>query len=780
MGRLGIPIVGIAMLLLLAVPSAAGRPLAPPVAPLATQAPVVPGPAGPTGALFVAPDGSDRNACTLAAPCRQIGAALLHATPGAVISVATGTYRAVSVTGIVGLASAPIVIQASGPRVVLRAGTDPDDPADSLRIVDSAYVTVEGLSADGASGSDVLIEGSHNVTVANGSFDNASAVGILVDASSQVALTNDRIEGTSAGPGIEVRGPAAGVAIVGGLLARNQGPGLRVLPGSGNGSAASAVTGLLLEDTVLRANAATGSAAVDLVVVQGSIVANDLLYGNLGGGIDLLGGASGPGPRGDLVGYDTVVLGSSDRWALTLSNASGANTVEDNIFVRAGSLPTGIAYGSAADANATESDHNILSEVRPALGSAAVPLATWQSEGYETDSFTASPTSLFVNSRADDFDLLPTSAAIGRGVALPGITTDLDGAARPVDGPTDLGCFEYVPTDRSPLTLSIDSASTSGPAPFTAELTARSSGGVAPYTYLWNFGDGTEASGAEVDHTYRAPGVYTVELVGTDGRGDRSVGTLNLTVVAPGGPGFPVTFRPLDLPPDLAWSIALDGTTISGTGALTVLDVPASTLVLAAAPVYEAQPYLRWTPPSAVWVNVTGPASVPIEFTPYVYLQNNASGAGGTVSPGSGWWPDGASIGLTAVARPGYVFDGWSGTGSDSYTGPQRTAGLVLAASIAEVAHFALGPPATAVGPITRTAGTFVWPTLTADWSIVALSAVVLAAVGLTNYRGELRRRFLRSGRSGVPIVFPAPWMEAITPAPPAASASPPPWLESP
>jgi PKD repeat protein len=35
----------------------------------------------------------------------------------------------------------------------------------------------------------------------------------------------------------------------------------------------------------------------------------------------------------------------------------------------------------------------------------------------------------------------------------------------------------------------------------------------------WDFGDGTTGSGREVDHTYSAPGTYTVVLTVTDKHG---------------------------------------------------------------------------------------------------------------------------------------------------------------------------------------------------------------------------------------------------------------------
>ena len=47
-------------------------------------------------------------------------------------------------------------------------------------------------------------------------------------------------------------------------------------------------------------------------------------------------------------------------------------------------------------------------------------------------------------------------------------------------------------------------------------FTASTIGGSSPYTYSWNFGDTTTATGSTVTHTYSATGTYTVALTTTD------------------------------------------------------------------------------------------------------------------------------------------------------------------------------------------------------------------------------------------------------------------------
>jgi type II secretory pathway pseudopilin PulG len=49
-------------------------------------------------------------------------------------------------------------------------------------------------------------------------------------------------------------------------------------------------------------------------------------------------------------------------------------------------------------------------------------------------------------------------------------------------------------------------------------------------SYVWSFGDGTSATGAQVSHTYNAVGTYNATLTVYDGRGGVGVSTVTVTV----------------------------------------------------------------------------------------------------------------------------------------------------------------------------------------------------------------------------------------------------------
>jgi PKD repeat protein len=221
------------------------------------------------------------------------------------------------------------------------------------------------------------------------------------------------------------------------------------------------------------------------------------------------------------------------------------------------------------------------------------------------------------------------------------------------------------------------SGPSSGSAPRNVTMDARAGGGIAPYSYTWEFGDGSAATGMDVTHTYQCSSstaengtcVYHVTLTTTDSNGTSVVSTATVSVssqstmmvsvtaspavgVAPLAVNFAASAAGGSQPYAFSWDFG-DGSTGSGATVQHVYQLPGTYTAVATATdpngaVAQASTVLIVYPApggnqtGAIEVtisatNATGPAPLTTQFTasaangqpPYTFDWNFGDGSEG-------------------------------------------------------------------------------------------------------------------------------------------------------
>jgi uncharacterized repeat protein (TIGR02543 family) len=143
-------------------------------------------------------------------------------------------------------------------------------------------------------------------------------------------------------------------------------------------------------------------------------------------------------------------------------------------------------------------------------------------------------------------------------------------------------------------------------------------------------------------------------------------------------------------PPGRGFTV--DGTTY--TAAQTFSWVPGSSHTIATTSPQSGATGVRyvwngWTGGGAISHSVapTTNKTYTANFTTQYYL-TMSHGAGGTVSPGSGWRNSGVTVSITATPSTGYSFSSWAGTGTGSFSGTANPASTTMGGPITEAATF--------------------------------------------------------------------------------------------
>lgn len=96
----------------------------------------------------------------------------------------------------------------------------------------------------------------------------------------------------------------------------------------------------------------------------------------------------------------------------------------------------------------------------------------------------------------------------------------------------------------------------------------------------------------------------------------------------------------------------------------------------------------RWVAVSPTYGKATSSSQINATFQDQFFVAISVPPAGGSVTSASGWHDSGSSLALTATASGGWKFEGWTGAGSSSYSGPDNSTSLGVLSPINETATF--------------------------------------------------------------------------------------------
>ncbi len=142
----------------------------------------------------------------------------------------------------------------------------------------------------------------------------------------------------------------------------------------------------------------------------------------------------------------------------------------------------------------------------------------------------------FVDAAKGDFRITPKSAMIGLGRAESFVALtdqDLARGKRSVGPARDLGAFEYQALAPVAVIGAPAATEVGKPAAYSGAESHDGDAGDALVSWEWSFSDGGKASGREVDHTWSAAGMQTVELTVTDTTGRTHTATKAVHVDGP-------------------------------------------------------------------------------------------------------------------------------------------------------------------------------------------------------------------------------------------------------
>jgi parallel beta-helix repeat protein len=438
--------------------------------------------------FYVAPSGNNTNSGSQAQPWLTLQHAVDSINPGDTILVESGTYAGCRIghSGQQGAActlksdsGASVLVNAPGPLNRHNSNIEVELFGDTVR-----YWVIDGFESANSPRYGVDVRITDFITVQNCYVHGSALTGIFLAFSDHPLIQNN--ESTLNGEhGIYDSNSGDYPTIKGNRSHHNHSAGIHMngdrtqTPGDG------IISFAVVEKNTIYENGAGGGSGINCDGVSDSIFRNNLLYNNHASGISLYAIDGAEGSSRNKVYNNTIIMAASARWCVNIPAAAQGqpdptgNQVRNNILYTPDTVLRGsvLTYGSSVTGFA--SDYNIVvSRFSVDGGNSTISLAAWQALGYDQHSIVAAPAALFVDPAGNNYHLKPGSPAIGAGVALPEVTDDLDGRARPLNKPYATGCYEAP-------SAGIASAGLYDPAHAAFFLRNSNTGGIADITFTY-------------------------------------------------------------------------------------------------------------------------------------------------------------------------------------------------------------------------------------------------------------------------------------------------------
>jgi len=397
---------------------------------------------------YVSPTGNDDSPGTQQAPWQTLQHAADGVVAGDTVDVEAGDYA-----GFVmgwnfpqnGTASAPITWDAQSGVDISSSNSE---TADGIDLESCSYIVVNGFNVTNSDGSisraGIRAAGvSEGDVIEDNNVNDCGTWGIFTAFASDAMILNNVASNSQTQHGIYVSNTSSNDVVMGNTVFGNNDCGIQ-FNGDASQGGTGIITGALIEDNVIYDNGAGGGSAINCDGVQDSRIVNNLLYDNQSSGISLF-QIDGGGPSiNNIVVNNTIVNAADSRWDLNIQNGSTGNAAFNNVLYNDSSSDGSINVSSDSLAGFTSDYNVVVNGFTTDGGNTVVTLAQWQSAtGQDEHSIVATPSQLFVNPSANDYQELPTSPSIGAGTSTDAPSTDILGNPRPSTNGYDIGCYEY-------------------------------------------------------------------------------------------------------------------------------------------------------------------------------------------------------------------------------------------------------------------------------------------------------------------------------------------------